>query len=145
MAWNDPETIRTILRETRTIAVIGLSESPGRASGMVARTMQQAGYRIVPINPSLETALREKSYASLDEACAALAADGVSIDLVDVFRASKHVSGIVVAVIRNKIPALWLQLGVVDAQAAQRAEDAGIRVVMDRCLKVEHARFGGRL
>ena len=142
---NEPETIRTILKQTHTIAVVGLSESPARAGGMVARVMQQAGYRIIPVNPNIENALGEKAYASLDAACEALAADGVRIDLVDVFRAPEYVAGIVDAVIRNRIPALWLQLGMVDAEAAQRAEDAGVRVVMDHCLKVEHAYYGGRL
>jgi predicted CoA-binding protein len=137
---NEPETMRRIFAETRTI---GLSESPGRASGPVARHMQRAGYRIVPVNPNIESALGEKAYPTLDAACSALRAKGVKVDLVNVFRAASYVPGIVDDVIRNQISALWLQLGVCHEEAAQRAEDAGALVVMDHCLMVEHANYGG--
>ncbi len=141
---NEPETIRTILKQTRTIAVIGLSESPGRASGMVARHMQRAGYRIIPVNPTITTALGEKAYPSLDAACSALKQEGVPVDLVNVFRAPEYVPAIVAEVLRNGIGAIWLQLGVCHPEAAKQAEDAGVLVVMDHCLKVEHAAYGGK-
>jgi predicted CoA-binding protein len=142
---NEPATIRTILKQTRTIAVIGLSGSPGRASGMVAQHMQRAGYRIIPVNPTLRTALGETAYPTLDAASGTLRDAGTTIDLVNVFRAPQHVPEIVQQVIRNGIGALWLQLGVVHEEAARAAEAAGILVVMDHCLKVEHARYGGEL
>lgn len=140
---NEPETIERILQESRTIAIVGLSESPGRASGNVGCYLQQAGYRVVPINPSLETALGEKSYPTLDAAHKAFAAEGKSIDLVDVFRKPTYVPEIVKDVMRLKIPAIWLQVGVCHEEAAGWAEHAGVLTVMDRCLMQEHA--GARL
>src|ERR1700753_439074 len=106
---NEPEVIREILEKSRTIAVIGLSNKPGRASLGVSRFMQQQGYRIVPINPREEGVLGEKAYATLDDADVAL---GGAIDLVDVFRAPEYVPEIVKDIIRLKIPNLWLQEGV---------------------------------
>ncbi|HEY4051487.1 MAG TPA: CoA-binding protein, partial [Acidobacteriaceae bacterium] len=119
---NEPETIRTILENVKTIAVIGLSNKPDRASFGVSRYMQRHGYRIVPVNPSLSEVLDETSYPTLDAAAAAAG----KIDLVDVFRAPKFVPEIVNDVIRLKIPYLWLQQGVIDQQSAQRAETAGV-------------------
>ena len=136
---NEPETIHRILENTKTIAVVGLSESPGRASAGVARYMQGAGYRIVPVNPKIESALGEKSYPTLDAACAAMSAQGTAIDLVDVFRASVFVPEIVKDVMRLKLAALWLQLGVCHEEAAEWAEADGVLTVMDRCLMQEHA------
>jgi len=128
---NEPETIREILETTKTIAVVGLSDRPGRASLGVSKFMQQQGYRIIPVNPLVGTVLGERAYANLDEAAAAN--DG-NIDLVNVFRAHQFVPEIVTDVVRLKIPGLWLQEGVCHKEAAQRAEDAGVRVVMDRCI-----------
>ncbi len=136
---NEPETISRILRESRTIAIVGLSESQGRASGSVGRYLQQAGYRVVPVNPSVETALGAKSYPTLDAAHEALAAEGVSIDLVDVFRRPTYVPEIVKDVMRLRVPAIWLQVGVCHEEAAGWAEHAGVLTVMDRCLMQEHA------
>ncbi len=136
---NEPETIDRILEQTKTIAVVGLSESAGRASAGVARYMQGAGYRIVPINPNIESALGEKAYPTLDAACEAMAAEGYPVDLVDVFRAPVFVPEIVKDVMRLKIPALWLQLGVCHEEAAEWAEADGVLTVMDRCLMQEHA------
>ena len=136
---NEPETISRILRESRTIAIVGLSESPGRASGNVGRYLKQAGYRVVPVNPSVETVLGEKSYPTLDAAHGVLAAEGVSIDLVDVFRKPTYVPEIVKDVMRLKIPAIWMQVGVCHEEAAGWAEHAGVLTVMDRCLMQEHA------
>ncbi len=133
---NEPGTIDRILRETKTIAVVGLSESPGRASAGVARHMQDAGYRIVPVNPAIESALGERAYPDLQAA-----AKEHAIDLVNVFRKPTYVPEIVKGVMRLKIPALWLQLGVVHGEAADWAEHAGVLTVMDRCLMIEHARW----
>jgi uncharacterized protein len=132
---NELETIRTILEKTKTIAVVGLSDKPDRPSFRVSRYMQQAGYRIVPVHPTVTKVLGEKAYPTLD---AAAAAEG-KIDLVDVFRAPQFVPEIVKDVMRLKIPYLWLQEGVRDEAAAQAAESDGILVVMDRCIYKEHA------
>lgn len=134
---NEPETIRTIIEKTRTIAVVGLSGKPQRPAFHVSNYMQQQGYRIVPIHPAVTRALGEKAYPTLD---AAYAAEG-PIDLVDVFRASEYVPEIVKDVMRLKIPYLWLQEGVCHPEAAHWAEADGILVVMDRCIFKEHARL----
>ncbi len=136
---NEPETIQRILAETKTIAVVGLSDTPGRASLGVSRYLQGAGYRVVPVNPKIETVLGEQSYPTLDAAHDALRAQGTAIDLVDVFRAPSYVAEIVKDVMRLKIPAVWLQLGVCHGEAADWADRAGVLTVMDRCLMQEHA------
>lgn len=127
---NEPSLIQEILSNCKTIAVIGLTDRQGRASFGVSRFMQSRGYRIVPVNPQIEGALGEKAFPDLSAACAAVR----SINLVNVFRAPQHISGIVDEVIRLKLPYLWLQEGVVDFAAAGRAEAAGVKVVMDRCI-----------
>jgi hypothetical protein len=142
---NEPEMIRTILKTAKTIAVVGLSDRPGRPSLSVAHYMQQHGYRIVPVNPMARsrTILGEPVFGSLDEACAAVG----TVDVVDVFRAPMFVPEIVKDVIRLKIPYLWLQEGVCHDEAAGWAEADGIGVVMDRCMLKAHAawsRDGGR-
>ncbi len=134
---NEPETIRTILEKAKTIAVVGLSDKGDRPSYGVSRYMQQAGYRIIPVNPAVPQVLGEKAYPTLDAACAA---EG-KIDLVDVFRASEYVPEIVKDAMRLKIPYLWLQEGVCHDEAVQWAETDGIRVVMDRCIYKEHSRL----
>jgi uncharacterized protein len=134
---NEPETIRTILENTKTIAVVGLADRPNRPAFHVSRYMQDSGYRILPINPTIKKALGEKAYPTLDAACAA---EG-KIDLVDVFRASEYVPEIVKDVMRLHIPYLWLQEDVCHEEAARWAEDVGILVVMDRCIYKEHARL----
>ena len=138
---NAPETIRTILEKSKTIAVLGLSDNPDRAAFHVSKYMQQEGYRIIPVHPGVNKALGEKAYPTLD---AAYAAEG-RIDLVDVFRASQYVPEIVKDVMRLKIPYLWLQEGVFDEEAVQWAEAGGILVVMDRCIYKEHFRLARTL
>jgi len=138
---NQPETIRTILEKTKTIAVLGLSDNPDRPAFHVSKYMQQEGYRIIPIHPGADKALGETAYPTLD---AAYAAEG-RIDLVDVFRASQYVPEIVKDVMRLKIPYLWLQEGVCHDEAVQWAEAAGVLVVMDRCIYKEHARLAHAL
>ena len=134
---NEPETIQTILKTAKTIAVVGLSDKPGRPSLNVAHYLQQHGYRIVPVNPKARsrTILGEPVFDSLDEAAAAVG----KIDVVDVFRDSVYVPEIVKDVIRLKISYLWLQEGVCHDEAAGWAEADGIGVVMDRCILKAHA------
>lgn len=138
---NEPAVIREILDHVRTIAVVGLTNREGRASYGVSRFMQNQGYRIVPVNPQIESALGEKAYADLDAAYAAL--DG-KIDLVNVFRRPEHVPEVVKDVMRLKIPYLWLQEGVVHEEAAEWAEKAGVKVVMDRCILKDRMAAGWR-
>ena len=129
--------MRTILENTKTIAVVGLSDKPDRPSFRVSKYMQQEGYRIIPVHPSVTQALGQKAYPTLD---AAYAAEG-RIDLVNVFRASEFVPEIVKDVMRLKIPYLWLQEGVCHDEAVKWAEADGILVVEDRCIYKEHARL----
>lgn len=136
---NEPETIRRILTETKTIAVVGLSDRPDRASARVALYMQGAGYTIVPVNPQIESALGEKSYPTLGAAHEALAAEGRTIDLVNVFRASTYVPEIVKDMMRLKIAAIWLQLGVHHEEAVAWAEAVGVLAAADRCIMQDHA------
>lgn len=128
MFANPPDAeIAERLRRVRTIAVIGLSPDTGRPSHGVAKALQGAGFRVVPVRPGTDEVLGETAYPDL-------ASVPGPIDLVDVFRAPEHVPGIVDEVLRLGLPALWLQDGVVDEPAAQRARDAGVFVVMDRCI-----------
>lgn len=138
---NEPQTIQEILDRVRTIAVVGLTNREGRASHGVSRFMQSQGYRIIPVNPRIESALGETAYPDLDAAYAAF--DG-QIDLVNVFRAPEYIPEVVKDVIRLKIPCLWLQEGVVHNEAAGWAEAAGIKVVMDRCMLKDRMAAGWR-
>jgi uncharacterized protein len=138
---NEPETIREILENSRTIAVVGLSDKPGRASYGVSQFMQRQGYRIVPVNPLARSVLGERAFSSLDEAYKDL---GATIDLVNVFRAPGHVPAIANDIIRLNIPRLWLQEGVCHEEAAACAEAAGVKVVMDRCILKDRMAAGWR-
>lgn len=134
----ETETIRQILATCRTVAVVGLSPKPDRASHEVAHYLQAHGWRIIPVNPvaaaSGATILGEAVYASLQEA-----AQHASIDVVDVFRNSEDVPPVAQEAIAIGARALWLQLGVENAPAAAAAQAAGLWVVQNRCLKIEHA------
>jgi uncharacterized protein len=131
---NDP--IHDLLKNVKTIAVVGLSDSPLRPSHGVSAYMQAEGYKIIPVNPQIEEALGEKSYPSLLDV-------PERIDLVDVFRRPEFVDEIVDEAIALKIPAIWLQEEVVNERAAEKARKAGMFVVMDRCILKEHrVRFG---
>ncbi len=134
MPANDADLIRELL-EARTIAVIGLSADESKPSHYVSRYMQDHGYRILPVNPALEAVLGEKSYPSLADL-------PVRPDLVNVFRLPRFIPAIVDEMIALHLPALWLQQGIVHAEAAARAQAAGIGVIMDRCLMVEHRLAG---
>ena len=132
------EALRALLQEARTIAVVGCSPKPERPSHSVARYLQRAGYRVVPVNPGHGEILGERCHPTL----AAAARDG-AIDIVDVFRRSEAAGGIVHEAIAIRPRLIWLQIGVVDAVACGRAEAAGIPCVMDRCLAVEHQLLEG--
>ncbi|HJS44281.1 MAG TPA: CoA-binding protein [Gemmatimonadales bacterium] len=133
------DELSALLGRARTIAVVGLSPKPDRPSHSVARYLQRAGYRIVPVNPGHDTVLGERSYPNL-----AVAARDHTIDIVDVFRRSEHAGGVVDDAIAIRPQLIWLQQGVVDAAAAARAAAAGIPLVMDRCLAVEHSHLEAR-
>ena len=126
------DLIGELLKNARTIAVVGLSDSPMRTSYGVSKYMQAQGYRIIPVNPQISRSLGEKAYASLSEV-------RETIDLVNVFRRAEYVPELVDEAIRLKLPAIWLQEGVVHEAAAKKARKAGIFVVMDRCIYKEHA------
>lgn len=136
---NEMETMLEMLggpeRRPRTIAVVGLSDDPGKASYQVSAYMQEQGYKIVPVNPAIERALGEKSYASLSEL-------PVKPEVVNVFRLPKYIPAIVDEMIALGLTELWVQMGIRSEEAAAKAEAAGIRVVMDRCIMVEHRRLG---
>lgn len=126
-----PQAIGALLRRARTVAVVGLSPNENRPSHRVARAMQGFGWRIVPVRPAVTEVLGETAYASLDDIPEALRRD---IDLVDVFLAPERVGPVVNRAIALGLPAIWLQDGVIDEAAAQRAKDAGLTVVMNRCV-----------
>ena len=140
MTFSNPpfERIAGLLRSAQTIAVVGLSADPTRPSHRVARALQRHGYRIVPVNPRLASWPGASVAGTLDAAVAQLGA-GERIDIVDVFRRPEHVAPIVADCLRLGLPALWLQLGVVDERAALRAQEGGMTVVMDRCIYVDRA------
>jgi predicted CoA-binding protein len=140
----DIATLRRILGTCKTIAVVGLSPQWHRPSFFAAKYMQAHGYRIVPVNPSAKKILGEPSYPSVTAAAQALATQGQRIDLVDCFRKSEDIPTIADEAIAIGAKCLWLQIGVVNEAAAAQARAAGLDVVMDRCVKIEHARlFGG--
>ena len=128
------QEIAGLLRSAKTIAVVGLSGNPDRPSYGVAKYLQEQGYRIIPVNPTIDRVLGEKSYPDL-------ASVPGKVDIVDIFRRPEHVPAIVEAAIARGIPAVWMQLGIVNEGAAQLARSAGLTVVMDRCLQLEHFRF----
>jgi predicted CoA-binding protein len=129
--------IEALLRRIRTVAVLGLSDTPGRPSHNVARALQKFGYRIVPVNPGASEILGERAWPDLESAMK----NAGPIDIVDVFRRPEHVAAIVDDAIRLGVPALWLQDGVIDEAAAARARDAGIFTVMNRCIFRDRSTF----
>jgi predicted CoA-binding protein len=131
---SDQDTIRDLLDQARTIAVIGASAKPERDSHRIAAYLQRVGYRVIPVNPALDEVLGERCYPDL-----ASIPPEIEIDIVDVFRRPEAVPEVVDAVIERGARALWLQLGVTHPQAERRAAEAGLEVVSDRCIKIEHA------
>jgi predicted CoA-binding protein len=130
----DMEEIEEILKESRTVAVVGLSAKPDRPSHKVAKYLQAHGYRIIPVNPNGGEVLGEKVYTTLSSITE-------KVDIVDIFRRSEEVLPVVEEAIRIGARAVWMQENIVNEEAAQRARDAGLKVVMDRCLKKEHKRL----
>jgi len=133
MKTTTSDEIGELLKRTKTIAVVGLSDSPLRPSYGVSAYMQSHGYKIIPVNPSIKGALGEKAVASLSEI-------EEKIDMVDVFRRPEYVPELVDEAIRLKVPAIWLQEDVIHEEAAEKARKAGIFVVMDKCILKEHRR-----
>lgn len=133
MGTND-NTVRDLLANARVIAVVGYSDKPSRTSYQIAQYLKRAGYKVYPVNPSVETIDGEKSYASLADV-------PEPIDIVNVFRRSEYLPGVVDDAIAVGAKAVWAQLGVYDTAAGQKAESAGLITVMDACIKVEHSRL----
>ena len=127
------EPIEKLLKDAKTIAVVGLSSDSSKTSYHVARYMQECGYKIVPVNPNIKECLGEKAYPSLRDVPA-------KVDIVDVFRRSEDVGPVADDAIEINAGALWMQQGIVNETAAKKAENAGLTVVMDRCIMMEHIR-----
>ena len=136
--YQDPHAIQRVLREARTVAVVGLSGNPLRASNFVGFYLQRHGYRVIPVNPREPEILGERSYASLRDV-------PVPVDIVDVFRAPAALPEIARDAVAIGAKCLWCQFTVINEEGARIAEQGGLDVVMDRCLKVEHARYVGRM
>jgi len=130
-----PDDIASILASARTIAVVGLSDKADRDSNRVARYLQDHGYRVIPVNPALPEAVGERCYPDL----ASIPAD-VSLDIVDIFRKAEFIPALVDEAIARGAGVVWMQLGLAHNAAADKARAAGLQVVMDRCIKIEHAR-----
>ena len=135
---DDIDTLRRILKSCRTIAIVGLSAEWQRPSNFVAKYLQGHGYRIVPVNPRYPEILGEKSYARLEDI-------PFAVDMVDVFRKTEDVAPIAASAVAIGAKVLWQQIGVVNAEANALAQGAGLDSVMDRCVKIEHARILGGL
>ena len=135
---DDIDTLRRILKQNHTIAVVGLSAQWFRPSFFAAKYLQEHGYRVIPVNPAYPEILGEKCYPSLLEI-------PEPVDVVDVFRKPQDVPPIAEEAVRIGAKVLWMQIGVIHEEAARRAREAGLEVVMDRCMKIEHARLYGGL
>ena len=136
--YQDPSTIQRVLHSTRTIAIVGLSNNELRASYFVGYYLRRHGYRVIPVNPREKEILGEPCYPSLSDV-------PVPVDVVNVFRAPEAVPGIAREAVAIQARALWCQFGVINEEGARIAADGGLDVVVDRCLKVEHARYIGRM
>jgi len=136
--YQDPLTIQRVLLDAKTIAIVGLSGNPLRASNFVGFYLQRHGYRVIPVNPREPEILGERSFASLRDV-------PVPVDIVDVFRAPAALPEIAREAVAIGAKCLWCQFTVINEEGASIAERGGLTVVMDRCLKVEHARYAGRM
>ena len=136
--YQDPLTIQRVVHTARTIAIMGLSNKELRASYFVGYYLKRHGYRVIPVNPRRTEILGETCYASLLDV-------PVPVDIVNVFRVPEALPGIAREAAAIHAGALWCQFGVINEEGAQIAEDGGVTVIMDRCLKVEHARYMGRM
>jgi uncharacterized protein len=138
VSYEDPHTIQKILSNAKTIAIVGLSPNELRASHFVGYYLRRHGYKVIPVNPRETEILGQTSYPSIS-------AVPEPIDVVDVFRAPEAVPEIAEEAVAAKAGALWLQYGVISPEGAEIASSGGLDVVMDRCMKVEHARYLGRM
>ncbi len=136
--FQNGKVIRDLIGDSRTIAVVGLSTEKTKASNMVASYLQDEGYRVIPVHPKADEILGEKCYPSV-------AAIPFPVDIVDIFRPAAEVPQIVEEAIQNGAKAVWMQLRIINFPAAERALEAGLKVVVDKCIKMEHARYGGML
>jgi predicted CoA-binding protein len=136
--YQDPAVIQKVLHTAKTIAVVGLSSNELRASNFVGYYLKRHGYRVVPVNPRETQILGETCYPSLEQV-------PVPVDVVNVFRAPDALPGIAQEAVAIKASFLWCQFGVINEEGARIARDGGLSVVMDRCLKIEHARYVGRM
>lgn len=136
--YQDPQTIQRVLLSARTVAIVGLSGNPLRASNFVGLYLQRHGYRVIPVNPREPEILGERSFGSLRDV-------PVPVDIVDVFRAPAALPEIARDAVAIGAKCLWCQFTVINEEGARIAENAGLAVVMDRCIKVEHARYSGRM
>src|SRR5580692_11402833 len=136
--YQDPLTVQRVLHTAGTIAIVGLSANELRASYFVGYYLKRHGYRVIPVNPREKEILGETCYPSLLDV-------PVPVDVVDVFRAPDALPGIAREAVQIKASTLWCQFGVINEEGAKIAEDGGLTVIMDRCLKIEHARYVGRM
>ena len=136
--YQDPLTIQRVIHQAKTVAIVGLSKNELRASHFVGYYLRRHGFRVFAVNPREAEIFGEKSYASLLEL-------PVPVDIVDVFRAPEALPGIAAEAVKIRAGALWCQFGVINEEGARVAEAGNVTVIMDRCLKVEHARYVGRM
>jgi len=136
--YQDPLAIQRVLNSAKTVAVVGLSGNPLRASNFVGFYLQRHGYRVIPVNPRESEILGERSFATLREV-------PVPVDIVNVFRAPAALPEIAADAVAIGAKCLWCQFGVINEEGARIAERGGLTVIMDRCIKVEHARYAGRM
>ncbi len=127
----EDQILASILAEAETIAVVGLSDDPSRTSHRIAAYMQEAGYRVIPINPGIESALGEKAYSSLGEVTG-------RVDIVNVFRRSEEIPALVDEAIEKRPRAFWMQKGISNPASARRLEDAGVTTIQNLCIKTTH-------
>jgi predicted CoA-binding protein len=136
--YQDPITIQRLLNTARTIAIVGLSSNELRASNFVGFYLERHGYRVIPVNPRETEVLGKVSYPSLLEV-------PEQVDIVDVFRAPDALPGIAREAVEIHAGALWCQFGVINEEGSRIAQEGGLEVIVDRCLKIEHARYSGRM
>jgi len=136
--YQDAEAIRDLLHRAHTVAIVGLSDKKERASNFVGSYLKSEGYKIIPVNPLKQEILGEKSYPDLKSI-------PVPVDIVDIFRRPDEIVPVVKEAIEIKAKAIWMQLGIVNREAAELARAAGLLVIMDRCMKMEHGRYSGAL
>lgn len=136
--YQNTKAIQALLREAKTIAIVGLSTEKTKASNMVASYLLDKGYEVIPVHPKAQEILGRKAYPSVADI-------PFPVDIVDVFRPAEEADAIVEQAIRNGARAVWLQLRIINFPAADRAIEAGLQAVMDKCIKMEHGRYGGML